>query len=173
MPRKSRIDAPGSLHHIIVRGIERPEIFKDNTDRNNFLDRLGRIIQETHTRCFAWSLITNHPPDSRTREEVQGLALFMKRISGRQMRYVNKLEGRRGTLWEGRYKSNLIHNDQYLLACCRYGELNPLRAGIVESSEHYQWSSYRYKVGIEKLTWLDRDPSSKGLGRTQRECEAN
>jgi len=60
MPRKARIDAPGSLHHIIVRGIERSEIFKDNTDRNNFLDRLGRIIQETHTRCFAWSLIANH-----------------------------------------------------------------------------------------------------------------
>ena len=60
MPRKSRIDAPGALHHIIVRGIERSEIFKDNIDRNDFLDRLGKIIQETKTKCYAWSLIPNH-----------------------------------------------------------------------------------------------------------------
>ena len=57
MPRKSRIDAPGAFHHIIARGIERSDIFKDNTDRNNFLNRLGMIIKETNTRCFGWALI--------------------------------------------------------------------------------------------------------------------
>ena len=60
MPRKSRIDAPGALHHIIARGIERSKIFRDNTDRNNFLDRLGGIIKETNTGCFGWALIPNH-----------------------------------------------------------------------------------------------------------------
>ena len=60
MPRKARIDAPGALHHIIVRGIERRKIFKDNTDRNNFLDRLGKVLSETGTKCFAWALIPNH-----------------------------------------------------------------------------------------------------------------
>ena len=60
MPRKSRIDAPGALHHIIVRGIEGSDIFKNDGDRFNFLDRLGTIIKETSTRCFAWALIPNH-----------------------------------------------------------------------------------------------------------------
>ena len=60
MPRKSRIDAPGALHHIIVRGIERGKLFIDDTDRNNFLDRIGVIITETNTSCYAWALIPNH-----------------------------------------------------------------------------------------------------------------
>jgi REP element-mobilizing transposase RayT len=60
MPRKARIDAPGALHHIIVRGIERRKIFKDDTDRINFLDRLGKVLSETGTTCFAWALIPNH-----------------------------------------------------------------------------------------------------------------
>ena len=60
MPRKARIDAPGALQHIIVRGIERRKIFKDDTDRINLLDRLGKVFSETGTKCFAWALIPNH-----------------------------------------------------------------------------------------------------------------
>lgn len=60
MPRKSRIDAPGALHHITARGIEGCSIFKDNTDHSNFLDRFGGIIKETNTICFAWALMPNH-----------------------------------------------------------------------------------------------------------------
>ena len=62
MPRKARIDAPGALHHIIVRGIERRRIFSDDQDRDNFVERLGNIITETQTFCFAWALIPNHMP---------------------------------------------------------------------------------------------------------------
>ena len=60
MPRKARIDAPGALHHIIARGIEQRKIFFDNADRDNFLERLGTILTETRTPCFAWTLIPNH-----------------------------------------------------------------------------------------------------------------
>jgi len=60
MPRQARIDAPGALHHIIARGIDRQRIFKDDADRDNFLDRLGNILSETQTACFAWALIPNH-----------------------------------------------------------------------------------------------------------------
>ena len=60
MPRKSRIDAPGALHHIIARGIDRKDIFKDDKDRDNFLARLGDILAETQTLCFTWALIPNH-----------------------------------------------------------------------------------------------------------------
>ena len=60
MPRKARIDAPGALHHIIIRGIRRKAIFRDNTDRDNFVERLGQIISQTDTGCYAWVLMTNH-----------------------------------------------------------------------------------------------------------------
>ena len=60
MPRKSRIDKPGAHHHIIARGIDRKNIFKDDKDRDDFLERLGAIIEETLTYCFAWALIPNH-----------------------------------------------------------------------------------------------------------------
>lgn len=60
MPRKARIDAPGALHHIIIRGIERKPIFKDSQDYNNFLNRLGNVLADTETPCFAWVLMTNH-----------------------------------------------------------------------------------------------------------------
>ncbi len=60
MPRKARIDAPGALHHIIVRGIERRKIFFDDADRDDFIERLSDIVDETQTACFAWALIPNH-----------------------------------------------------------------------------------------------------------------
>ncbi len=60
MPRKARIDAPGALHHVIVRGIERRKIFLDDTDREDFIERLSNTIDETQTACFAWALIPNH-----------------------------------------------------------------------------------------------------------------
>ena len=60
MPRKSRIDAPGALHHIIVRGIDRKSIFKDDADKDNFLERLKNILTDSATLCFAWALIPNH-----------------------------------------------------------------------------------------------------------------
>ena len=79
--------------------------------------------------------------------DAKGLGLFMKRLAGRQTRYRNKLEGRSGSLWESRYKSSLVDADQYLLACVRYIELNPVRAGMVVEPAEYAWSSYRPRIG--------------------------
>ena len=77
MPRKSRIDAPGALYHITARGIERCRIFKDNTDRNNYLDRFGGIIKGSDTSCSAWALIPNH---LLLRTGAVGLATVMRRL---------------------------------------------------------------------------------------------
>ena len=60
MPRKARIDAPGALHHIIARGIARKKVFDDNADLDFFVDRLGLILSDSKTQCFAWALIPNH-----------------------------------------------------------------------------------------------------------------
>jgi putative transposase len=97
----------------------------------------------------------------------ENISLLMKRVSGRQTRYVNKLQRRSGTLWEGRYRSSLINRDEYLLSCCRYIELNPIQAGMVELPEEYKWSSYRDKIGESRNRLTDVDMCYKGLGETE------
>lgn len=172
MPRTSRVVLPNYPHHIIQRGHNRAVVFAGDEDYLYYLENFKEWKKRLGCKVYAYCLLANHvhlivDPGVH----VENLGLLMKRISGRQTRYVNKLEGRRGTLWEGRYKSSPINSDEYLLACCRYVELNPVRAGIVDSPEKYKWSSYRFKVGIEKLNWLDFDPWYKGLGRTEKDRE--
>ena len=91
-------------------------------------------------------------------ENEQNLAQLIKRLAGRQTRYVNKLEKRTGSLWEGRYKSSIINSKEYLLACCRYVELNPVLAGVVIDPAEYRWSSCGRKTGVTPQEWLDYDP---------------
>jgi len=102
MPRKSRIDAPGALHHIIVRGIERRKIFLDDTDRNNFLDRIGGIITETKTGCYAWALIPNHFHLLLRTGQVS-IATIMRRLLTGHAGFFNKRHRRTGHLFQNRY----------------------------------------------------------------------
>lgn len=121
-------------------------------------------------RIYGYCLMTNHvhlviAPG----ENVAGVSRFMRILSGRQTRYVNKLENRTGTLWEGRFKASLIDSETYLLACCRYVDLNPIRAAMVASPEDYHWSSYRYRIGLVSSDWLDDHPLFQSLAATDEE----
>jgi len=80
------------------------------------------------------------------------------------------IERRTGSLLEGRFKSSPISTNEYLLACCRYVELNPLRAGIVADPADYRWSSYGAKIGVRKEEWLDANPCYLGLADSKEEC---
>jgi len=172
MPRTARVVIPDYPHHIIQRGHNRQVVFADEEDYRYYLENLKKWKQDLGCKIYAYCLMTNHIHlIVDCGERVENLALLMKRVSGRQTRYVNKIEGRRGTLWEGRYKSSPIEVDAYLLACCRYIELNPVRAAIVDEPGKYQWSSYRCKAGIEDCDWIDRDPCYQNLGLTDRERE--
>ncbi|MEW5249959.1 transposase [Microbulbifer discodermiae] len=91
-------------------------------------------------------------------DRAESISLLMKRIAGRQAAYVNKLEGRRGSLWEGRFKASVVQAESYFLACCRYIELNPVRAGMVRGPRQYKWSSYRERVGADLSCLLDSRP---------------
>jgi putative transposase len=130
MPRKARIDAPGALHHVIVRGIERRRIFYDDDDRDNFLDRFGMILTDIKTLCFAWALIPNHL-HLLLRTGVAPIATVMRRLLTRYAVSFNRRHRRHGQLFQNRYKSILCQEDQYLLELVRYIHLNPLRAGLV------------------------------------------
>lgn len=101
-------------------------------------------------------------------DNIDAIGLLMKRIGGRQTRYTNKLENRTGSLWEGRLKSSPIPANKYLLAGCRYVELNPVKARMVEFPWKYPWSSSRVKTMAKKQDWLDCYPFYTSLDRTKK-----
>ena len=159
MPRKARIDAPGALHHIIVRGIERRKIFLDDTDRNSFLDRLGTILKNTTTPCFAWTLIPNHV-HLLLRTGLTPLSTVMRRLLTGYAVYFNRRHRRHGHLFQNRYKSILCQEDAYLKELVRYIHLNPLRAKLVadyKQLSRYRFSGHSILMGKGKNDWQDAE----------------
>lgn len=172
MPRTSRVVLPNYPHHIIQRGHNKQVVFVSDEDYLYYLENLKEWKNELGCKIYAYCLMTNHIHlIVNPSKDIENLALLMKRVSGRQTRYVNKMEGRSGTLWEGRYKSSPIKMNEYLLTCCRYVELNPVRAKIVDDPEKYKWSSYMHKIGIEKTNLVDKDLCYMEFGTTEKERE--
>ena len=159
MPRKSRIDAPGALHHIIARGIDRRDIFKDDKDRDSFLERLGDILAETQTLCFAWALIPNHF-HLLIRTGTTPIAVVMRRLLTGYAVSFNRRHHRYGHLFQNRYKSILCQEDPYLLELVRYIHLNPLRAGILNdlrSLDKYPYCGHAVILKKRKYSWQDTE----------------
>ncbi len=154
MPRHSRIDSPDALHHIICRGIERGEIFSDDIDRDDLVTRLGDILIETSTRCYAWALIPNHF-HLLLRTGTLPIANVMQRLLTGYATKFNIRHNRHGHLFENRYKSILCEEEPYLLELVRYIHLNPYRAGIVSSLKELQ--TYRY-CGHSRILSLNVEP---------------
>jgi putative transposase len=132
MPRQSRIDGAGAIHHIIVRGIEKRNIFKDDEDRDFFVRRLALILQETKTACYAWALIPNHF-HLLLRTGSTDISTVMRRLLTGYAQHYNRRHKRHGHLFQNRYKSILCEEEDYLLELVRYIHLNPLRARLVST----------------------------------------
>lgn len=141
MPRKARIDAAGALHHIIVRAIERRKIFWDDADRDSFVNRLGQVLIETHTDCFAWAMLPNHV-HLLMRTGLTPIATVMRRLLTGYAVQFNRRHRRHGHLFQNRYKSILCQQDPYLLELVRYIHLNPLRAKLVPDYKSLKGFSY-------------------------------
>lgn len=142
MARMPRIVVPGQAMHIIQRGNNRQATFFADEDYQKYLDTLQVLASEYVCSIHAYILMTNHIHLLVTPTHKNSISLLMQGIGRKYVRYVNHTYQRSGTLWEGRFKSALIDSEHYLLACCRYIELNPVRAGMVKSPEQYRWSSY-------------------------------
>ncbi|MEP6389979.1 MAG: transposase [Halioglobus sp.] len=169
MPRTARVIAPGLPHHIVQRGHDRRAVFFEDEDYLYYLSALQEWKTKLGLRVYAWCLMTNHVHlIVNPGEDCAGIPRLMKRLAGRQTRYVNKLRKRSGTLWDGRYKSSPIETDVYLLQCCRYVELNPVKARMVGRAEDYRWSTYRSKIGLEQSSILDLDPCYLRLSVPER-----
>jgi len=158
MPRLARLDAPGVLHHIIIRGIERRNIFRDDKDRDNFINRLSDLLPATQTACYAWAFIPNHAHFLfRSSGEISTL---MRRLLTGYAIYFNKKHSRHGQLFQNRYKSISCQEDMYFRELVRYIHLNPLRAKIVSDITElnkYQYSGHSALMGKKKHEWQDTE----------------
>lgn len=149
MARPLRIEYPGAVYHVTSRGNEKKPVFKDDADRQNFLNTLQHVNKRYNWICHAYCLMTNHyhllieTPDGN-------LALGMRQLNGVYTQLFNKRHGRTGHLFQGRYKGILIQKDSHLLEVCRYVVLNPVRAKMVEKPAEYPWSSYLSTAGRAK-----------------------
>jgi len=150
MTRPLRIEYPGAVYHITSRGNEKKAVYKDDQDRKNFLNTLQHVNHRYNWLCHAYCLMGNHyhllieTPDGN-------LSAGMRQLNGVYTQLFNKRHRRIGHLFQGRYKAILIQKETHLLEVCRYVVLNPVRAGMVERPEDWQWSSYRGTAGRGKL----------------------
>jgi REP element-mobilizing transposase RayT len=159
MPRQARLDVPGTLHHIILRGIEKKPIFDDDLDREAFVKRMGDLILETGTKIYAWSLMTNHA-HLLLRSGPAGLPQYMRRLLTGYAQTYNRRHKRSGYLFQNRYKSIICEEEVYFQELVRYIHLNPLRAGLVKDFnqlEHYPWAGHGILMGRIKYPWQDTD----------------
>ena len=159
MSRKARIDAPGALNHVIVMGIEGKNIFRSDYDRQNFLDRIEKLILETQTDCFAWVLIPNHA-HLLLKTGVVPISVLMSRLLTGYAVWFNKKYRRHGQLFQNRYKSILCQEEPYLKELVSYIHLNALRAGIVKSIkdlDKYPWSGHSVLMNNIEREWQNVD----------------
>lgn len=166
MPRRARLVLPDVPVHIIQRGNNRQACFFADDDYRFYLKHLSEQCEYAGCALHAYCLMTNHVHLLVTPERTDSLGVMMKGLGQRYVQYINRSYQRSGTLWEGRFKSCLTREASYVLACYRYIELNPVRAGMVEHPAEYLWSSYRSNAqGAESASvTLSRHTVYLGLG---------
>ena len=159
MPRGARLDAPGSLHHVMVRGIEKGIIFRDDDDREEFVRRMGKLVKASGTTICAYALMANHV-HLLLRSGESGISTFMRRLLSGYAQYFNRRHKRVGHLFQNRYKSIICDEKSYFDKLVAYIHLNPLKAGIVTSLEElafYPWTSHAVMMKHIHHEWFDRD----------------
>ncbi len=170
MPRLAPLDVPGVFHHIIIRGIEGRKIFRDNRDRENFLERLGTLLLGTKTGCYAWAFLPNHAHFLLRTGEVP-LATFMRRLLTGYVVSFNRRYKRHGHLLQNRYKSIVCQEETYLQELVRYIHLNPLRAGVVPelvALNSYPYCGHSGLMGKRKRPWQNVNYVLHSFGKRVR-----
>jgi len=164
MPRQRRFTLPGYPQHVIQRGNNRQRCFFNHGDYYFFLDQLESAARECDCSVHAFVLMTNHMHLLVTPNLADALPKMMQSLGRKFVCYINHRHKRTGTLWEGRYKSTVVDSDAYLLACYRYIELNPVRAGIVGSPSEYRWSSHLRNAHGKGASFIEEHPTYLALG---------
>jgi putative transposase len=173
MPRKPRFYLPGLPVHIVQRGHSREPVFFEPDDYSAYLSWLQEASERYGVEIHAYALMTNHIHILATPDSKNSISLMMQYVGRHYVPYINYTYGTSGTIWEGRYKASMIHDEEYLLTCMRYIELNPVRADMVKSPGAYRWSSYRANAQGAESQLVQPHPLYLALGRTrQRRLDA-
>ena len=157
MSRPLRIEFPGAVYHVTSRGDRREPIFVDNEDREALLAVVAQGMERFDAQVLAYCLMGNHYHlVLHTRQA--NLSRLMRHINGVYTQVFNRRHGKVGHVFQGRFKAILVDRDAYLLALCRYVELNPVAARLVAVPGAWAWSSYAAHVGAAPTpAWLDSD----------------
>ncbi|CAB1367271.1 transposase [Denitratisoma oestradiolicum] len=164
MPRRARILLPSVPVHLIQRGNNRSVCFYADEDYRFYLDHLTEQAAKHGCAVHAYCLMTNHVHLLVTPQRESSLGGMMKGLGQCYVQYINRTYRRSGTLWEGRFRSCLLQEEAYVLACYRYIELNPVRAGIVNHPAEYRWTSYCANAQGEPTPWLTAQSLYLSLG---------
>lgn len=173
MARQPRLILPGQAHHIIQRGNNRQPIVVDDHDRERFIALLREAALTHKVAIHAYVVMDNHVHLLATPEDAVGLSRMMQSLGRRYVGWFNHRHRRSGTLWEGRFRAALIEGEQHLLACIRYIELNPLRAGMLlgHDASSYRWSSCAHHLGRVRDSLVTEHALFWGLANTPFERE--
>ncbi|WP_447969620.1 transposase [Nitrospira sp. M1] len=169
MARLPRFFAPGSPLHVIQRGNNRGDIFFNTSDYPMYLQFLEEASVRNGCVIHSYVLMPNHVHLLLTPEHPESLPKTLQSLGRRYVQHVNATYHRTGTLWEGRYRATLIDSEAYLLTCCRYIELNPVRADMVVHPREYLWSSYHGHASGKRDSLLTPHALYRALGRTAEE----
>jgi REP element-mobilizing transposase RayT len=157
MPRQARLDAPGVLHHVMVRGIERTTIFRDDPDRTDFVARVAALAEGGAWTVYAWALLPNHA-HLLVRTGHRPLPRSMRALLTGYAGAFNRRHHRAGHLFQNRYKSIVVEEEPYLLELVRYIHLNPLRAHVVLEGrrlDRYPWTGHSALCGTVPRAWQE------------------
>lgn len=166
MARQPRYILPGYPQHVIQRGNNRDVIFAAEADYRFFLEKFGDACRRHGCRIHAYVLMTNHVHFLLTPDSEDGISRAMQSLGRYYVQYFNRRYSRTGTLWEGRFRATLVDTDRYLLACYRYIEENPVRAGMAESPADYRWSSHHHNAAGAPDELISRHDVYLALGST-------
>jgi REP element-mobilizing transposase RayT len=152
MPRAARRKSETGIYHIMLRGVNKQDLFEDDTDRLEFLDTLFRYKQTSDIELYAYCLMSNHV-HLLLKEKGQNTSTYVKQISSGYVYYFNSKYARTGHLFQERYKSEPVEDDDYFLIVLRYIHQNPVQANIVSSVEEYKWSSYKDYLNRKRIDY--------------------
>ncbi len=172
MARVPRIDLPGIAQHIVQRGNDRQACFADDADYLHYRQELGEAALKHACSVHAYALMTNHVHLLVTPLEPGASSRMMQAIGRRYVGCFNARYRRTGTLWEGRFKSALVDSERYVLACYRYIELNPVRAGMAATAPDYRWSSHGHNARGAHDPRITPHPAYLALGTTPAERQS-
>lgn len=165
MARQLRFIVPDLPVHIVQRGNNRMPCFQSDEDRLVYLSLVRELVRSTGCALHAYCLMTNHVHLMMTPPDGDACSSLMKVLSHRYALYFNKKYQRTGGLWEGRFRSCLVESSEYILACHRYIELNPVRAGMVCTAATYPWSSQAVNTGANADPLVTTHPVILAFGR--------